>query len=154
MILDDLSLAVAARRWPAWTLKARELDVLSVAAFPIQAGAIDAGVLTLYSATIGQLNDSRLLSARRLADIAFLGLLDVLAGLHDSQISEADLAVLLRADVHRAAGMVMAQAGVTIEYALARLRSHAFSSGRPITDVAADVLQRRLRFQPDASSTQ
>jgi AmiR/NasT family two-component response regulator len=64
-------------------------------------------------------------------------------------MDEADLTRLLRAEVHRAAGMVMAQAGVTIEDALVRLRAYAFSSGRSLTEVASDVVERRLRFDPD-----
>jgi len=35
---------------------------------------------------------------------------------------------------------------VPIDQALARLRARAFSSGRPLADVAADVVSRRLHF--------
>jgi hypothetical protein len=154
VVLGDLTLPVAMRRWPAWTPKARELDVRSVAAFPIQAGAISAGVLTVYSAKLGSLTGEQLATARRLADIAFLGLLDLMAGLSDPQMNEADLSVLLRAEVHRAAGMVMAQADVPIEDALVRLRAYAFGSGRTLTEVAADVLERRLRFDPESRPAQ
>lgn len=149
IVLGDLSLPAALRRWPAWTAKARELDMRSVAAFPIQAGAISAGVLTVYSARPEPFDGAKLTTARRLADVAFLGLLDLMAGLTNPQMDEAELSVLLRADVHRAAGMVMVQAGLNIEDALVRLRAYAFSSGETLTDVATKVVQQRLRFDPE-----
>ena len=42
--------------------------------------------------------------------------------------------------VHQAAGMVAVQLGVPVERALLRLRAYAFSSGRTVSDVAADVV--------------
>ena len=48
--------------------------------------------------------------------------------------------------VHQASGMVKIQAGVTIEEAFLMLRAHAFATGRPVADVAKDVVERRLRF--------
>jgi hypothetical protein len=149
VVAPDLTLASAIRRWPAWTAQADELRVRSVAAFPIQAGAIAAGVLTVYSDGVGKMDSERFATAQRLADIAFLGLLDLMAGLREPEAADIDLSVLLRADVHRAAGMVMAQADLTIEQALVRLRAYAFSAGRSLTEVAADVLSRQLRFEPE-----
>jgi hypothetical protein len=46
--------------------------------------------------------------------------------------------------------MVAAQLDATVTQALIRLRAHAFGNGRPLTDVARDVVDRRLRF--DAAS--
>jgi hypothetical protein len=42
--------------------------------------------------------------------------------------------------------MVSVQAGLALADALAVLRAHAFTSGRPLNDVAGDVVARRLRF--------
>ncbi len=50
--------------------------------------------------------------------------------------------------VHQAAGMVAAQLGVSVRDALVRLRAHAFGNDRSLTDVARDVVDRRLRFGP------
>jgi hypothetical protein len=35
---------------------------------------------------------------------------------------------------------------MSVAEALLRLRAYAFSSGRPVSDVGADVTTRRLRF--------
>ena len=50
--------------------------------------------------------------------------------------------------VHEAAGMIAVQLAVPVPEALLRLRARAFSTGRVISDVAADVVARRLRFEP------
>jgi hypothetical protein len=42
--------------------------------------------------------------------------------------------------------MTSVQLGIPIEDALARLRAHAFGTGRRVTDVARDVVERRLRL--------
>jgi hypothetical protein len=45
--------------------------------------------------------------------------------------------------------MLIAQLGVSATQALARLRAHAYATDRSATDVARDILDRRLRLQPD-----
>ncbi len=52
--------------------------------------------------------------------------------------------------VHQATGMVAAQLEVSVGQALVRLRAYAFGNDRPLTDVARDVVARKLRF--DAAS--
>jgi hypothetical protein len=46
--------------------------------------------------------------------------------------------------------MVAAQLEVSVTDALAALRAYAFTRGRGLGDVAADVLGRRIRLSPDA----
>ena len=48
--------------------------------------------------------------------------------------------------IHQATGMIAAQLDDTVANALARLRASAFTSGRPMYDVAQDVVERRVRF--------
>ena len=47
-----------------------------------------------------------------------------------------------RAQVYQAAGMVMAQLGVSIEEATVRLHAYAFANDRPLVDVARDIVRR------------
>jgi hypothetical protein len=154
----DLRSGIVGARWPVWSVAAQEVRMLSVAAFPVRAGVVTAGVLTLYSRSAGVLDGRRYALALRLTDLAFLGLLDVMAGLEHNGADPAEepgvLADLLSADVHRAAGMIMAQAEIPIEQALARLRARAFSSGRPLAEVAADVVKRRLRFEKEEGAAE
>ena len=48
--------------------------------------------------------------------------------------------------VHQASGMVAAQLQVSVREALVRLRAYAFGNNHSLTDVAKDVLDRKLRF--------
>jgi hypothetical protein len=45
--------------------------------------------------------------------------------------------------------MLVAQLEVEPAEALVRLRAHAFAAGRSATDVACDILDRRLRLEAD-----
>jgi hypothetical protein len=44
--------------------------------------------------------------------------------------------------------MVAAQLGVSVAVALVRLRAHAFANDQLLVDVARDVVDRKLRFEP------
>ena len=61
----------------------------------------------------------------------------------------AELSALSRAEVSQATGMLVAQLDVEPAAALVRLRAHAYATGRSATDVARDILDRRLRLEAD-----
>ena len=54
-----------------------------------------------------------------------------------------------RRQVHQATGMLMGQLGVSAETAFARVRGHAYSEGMDIEQVADDIINRQLIFEPD-----
>jgi hypothetical protein len=55
--------------------------------------------------------------------------------------------VLSRAEVSQATGMLVAQLEVEPAEALLRLRAHAYATGRAASEVARDILERRLRLE-------
>ena len=57
-----------------------------------------------------------------------------------------------QAQVHQAAGMVIAQLGVGPEDALALLRAHAFADGASMAVFARAVVERRLDFSIEDDS--
>ena len=61
-----------------------------------------------------------------------------------------DLA-LRRAEIDRAAGMLTEQLGAGIGDAFVRLRAYAYARDLRLTDVARDIVARRLRLRPDPS---
>ena len=138
-------------RWPAFTGPALAAGVRAVFGFPLQVGAVRLGALNLYSDLPGSLSDDQHADALVMADIAAQAILVLQA-----EAPPGTLATELVADadfhhvVHQAAGMVAAQLDVSVGQALVRLRAHAFGDDRPVTDVARDVVARRLRF--DAGS--
>ncbi len=53
------------------------------------------------------------------------------------------------AEVHQATGMVSVQLDSDLTVAFLRLRAHAYLTGRRLSQVAGDVVERRLGFEPD-----
>jgi hypothetical protein len=147
VLVEDLD-AVAAR-WLEFTPAARSLGVGAVFAFPLQLGAIRTGVLSLYADGALRLGDGR---ADELALLAGLVTDAVLA--MQSDVVAGDLAWSLsnaarhRAVVHQATGMVAMQLGCPARDAFARLRARAFVDGVGVDEVAKQVVERTLRFEP------
>jgi AmiR/NasT family two-component response regulator len=54
-----------------------------------------------------------------------------------------------RAEVHQATGMISVQLGVNVAEAFTRLRAHAFAEDWSLSELAAEVVARRLRFTPN-----
>jgi AmiR/NasT family two-component response regulator len=95
------------------------------------------------------LADDQLADALALADIATETILALQSDAEDDAVADQLGGVgSERIVVHQATGMVAAQAATDVEAALAWLRAHAFAVGRPLHDVAGDVVARRLRFSP------
>jgi len=144
-------LAVDSGRWPELRAAIAEMNlpVRALYCFPLSLGAINVGVLTLARTLPGsllpwQFGDAQALAAALTA--WYLG--GVGAELRPEPDSTPPLE-LNRAEVHQATGMLSVQLNVPLEQALLRLRAHAYAHTRPLRDVAADVVARRLRLSPD-----
>ncbi|CAA9280226.1 MAG: hypothetical protein AVDCRST_MAG54-3545 [uncultured Actinomycetospora sp.] len=143
------------RRWPVFAAAAADTGARGMFVFPLNVGASRIGVLDCYRDTPGGLDQQELTGALRAADAAVWTLLDTLGpkatvdgGL---EIETVDGSSLARAEVHQATGMLIAQGHLSAAAALSRLRAAAFATGRTVTDVADDVLARRLRLHDDGS---
>jgi hypothetical protein len=83
-----------------------------------------------------------------MADVAARAIITMQAAAEPGELGpELEASGNFRFVVHQAAGMVSVQLGVPVADALIRLRAHAFSTGRSVSDVAADVVARRFRFE-------
>ena len=136
---------VAVGRWPAFMEGAGASGVRAVFAFPLRIGTIGLGALDLYRTTPGDLDADELAGALMAADAAANALLDIDPA-DDGFADDHTARSTFHLQVHQATGMVQAQLDVTTEAAFATLRARAFASGRPLVDVATDVVERRLRF--------
>lgn len=136
-------------RWPEYTAGALANGIRAVFAFPLQVGRIPVGVLDLYRDVTGPLRDGDLAEALSYADAATSLLLDLHSTMDPAQLHEAfSRPLAVRDEVHQATGMIAVQAGVTLIEALVLLRAHSFAVGRPIIDLAREVVGRALRFDP------
>jgi hypothetical protein len=157
VLASDLAEMQAVRRWPVFAPAARQAGAAAIFAFPLQVGAIRAGVMGLYRERPGSLGAFQLGDALVFADTATLLLLDAqgqAAGGHEPQTGQpADLA-LHRAEIDQATGMLTEQLGVGIADAFVRLRAYAYVNDLRLTDVARDIVARRLRLHPDPDSSE
>ena len=76
VLASDLAGGESGRRWPVFALAARQAGAAAIFAFPLQIGAIRAGVLGLYRERPGPLTAFQLGDALIFADTATLLLLD------------------------------------------------------------------------------
>jgi len=147
-------LAEAASRWPGFVPAAEDLGVHAIFAFPLRIGAISVGVLTAHRAIPGPLADGQFADALALADAVTVLLLyrapsdpcRIGAGQGAPRPDPAQPGTY-RPEVHQATGMISVQLDVPLAEAMVRLRAHAYGNDRPIAEVAADVVARRLRFE-------
>ena len=139
-----------AARWSMYGPAAYADGVRAVFAFPIQVGAARLGVLDVFRDRPGALSQDQLSDALTFADLTMTALLDQ----HEatSEVDDDDGltdAIGYRAELFQAQGMVMVQIGGTIGEAMARMRAYAFAEGRGLSEIARDVVARRLKFDRD-----
>jgi hypothetical protein len=142
-------------RWPVYGPAMLDLQVRGVYAMPVVVAGEYVGALDLFRTQPGVLAGDEFSGAIVAAELAGIPLLDLLDG--DMQAAAADpksnawaeLNALSRAEVSQATGMLVAQLEVEPAEALVRLRAHAYSTGRSATDVARDILDRRITLDAD-----
>ncbi|MCO1577205.1 ANTAR domain-containing protein [Crossiella sp. SN42] len=152
VFVPQLASAWNATRWPAFAPAALAAGVAAVFVVPLTLGAIALGALEICRDVSGHLTRDELADALLCADTATALLLSrsatPVAELSHSE-PEGRWAV-----VHQATGMMSVQLDTDLGQALLRLRAHAYLSGRRLSEVAADVVARRLRFTPETNEKQ
>jgi len=142
-------------RWPIYGPAMLSHRIRGVFAMPVLVAGEHIGALDLFRAQPGDLGEDNLAGAIAAAELAGVPLLDLMnddlqAAVNDPQSNAwPELHALSRAEVSQATGMLVAQLGVEPAEALVRLRAHAYATGRSSTDVARDILDRRLRLEAD-----
>jgi ANTAR domain len=135
-------------RWPDFTPPAVRAGVRAIFGFPLQVGSIRFGALDIYNDRPGDLREDQKAEAVKLAGVLTLKVLELQAAAPPGDLaSELAISEALRAPVHQASGMLSARSDITVDEALLRLRAHAFTTGRPINEVARDVVARRLNIE-------
>jgi hypothetical protein len=151
-VLQPELTATGSVRWPRYSAAALDAGVCATFAFPLRVGAVRIGVLDLYRDTPGDLTVAELADGLAFADAAIV----LLLYLQDHPGPDGERAELTgpidsRAEIHQATGMITIQLGISLTEALLRLRAHAHDSGQTVTEVAAEVVSRRLHFDNNES---
>jgi hypothetical protein len=142
-------------RWPAYGPAMVAHEIRSVSALPVVVAGEYVGALDLFRASPGLLGAEQLTGGLVAAELAQMPVLDLMGSDLQAAVSDPDsdawieLTMLSRAEVSQATGMLVAQLEITAAAALMRLRAHAYATGRPVTDVARDILDFRLRLDGD-----
>jgi hypothetical protein len=136
--VDDLRSPVATHRWPIFATEAAVAGIRAVHAYPIVLGHQAFGAVAFYSRQPVRLTSVQHRLAEDITELIGLALVDPRSG--------EKVGTSYRMSVHQAAGMVMMQAGTSIHDALVLLRSTAFAEDTRVTDLAADVIAGRRRF--------
>ena len=142
-------------RWPLYGPAMLDMKIRGVHALPVVVAGEYVGALDLFCGHPGQLSSNHLAGAVIAAELAGVPLIDLLSGDLKAAASDpdsdawAELNTLSRAEVSQATGMLVAQLHVEPAVALLRLRAHAYATGRAATQVARDILERRITLEDD-----
>ena len=135
-------------KWPVFGKALMDSDAQALFVFPLVVGALDIGVVELYSTAPGTLGETELVTARALADEAAWSLLRRILVPDSEHDSPGGGLSPSRREIHQATGMVLAQTGGTAADALLLLRGHAFANGQSVRETSNEVLNKRLDFTP------
>ncbi len=168
VLAGDLTQGPDLGRWPIFAQEAVGLGVRAVFSLPLGVSGAAIGTLDLYSDQAGGIAEPDLRTALWVRDAVTFALVNLQAaaragrGDHDGTAEDTDadtedeVASWVAAseadhtEVYQAVGMVMVQLDVDPEQALDRLRGRAYAEGRTVSQIAWEVLARRLTFRPEA----
>lgn len=132
-----------AERWPRYGPAVAELGVQAVIATPLRLPTVCLGALCAYNGKPA-IEDDTAVTTDRIADaLTHTMLRAVLADGMPAMFDDADY----QAVVHQAVGMVSVRCACSVYDAEDLLRARAFADDRPVADVAADVVQGKLRLE-------
>ncbi len=142
-VVSDGSGQVA--RWPVFADVIGKAGIRAIFAFPLQVAGATVGVLDVFRDRVGSLSAEQAGVASAFADLAVTLLPAALSADADDDSDDP----VYRFEVHQATGMVSVQMDVSSQEALVRLRGRAFADGRTVSELAADVVARRVRFHKE-----
>lgn len=148
VLAPDLDSLDSARTWPVYAPFALSHGVAAIFAFPVMMGSVVVGCLEAHRSVPGGLSNRQVVDGLLLSDAVMVLLLrgePLPLGVDPF----GDAVEARWARVHRATSVVAVQLRSDLPTAFVRLRAHAYRTGARLTDVAADVLARRLRFHSD-----
>jgi hypothetical protein len=154
ILVSDLG-DLAEQRWPAFSGALLEAGVNAVFALPVRVATDRVGALDLFRRERGYLTDETLMGGLLAAELAAVPLLDLMTadvdwyGAGQGEDGWEQLASLERTEVYQATGMLIGALNVGAAEAVVRLRSYAFSHGRTASEVAWDIVERRLMLDSD-----
>ena len=141
----NLELSAADRRWPRFTARAIAQGFRSVHSLPMHLRGRTIGAMNLFRTARGALDDTDVLAAQALADVATIAILQhqVAADAHilNDQLSEA---LNSRIVIEQAKGKISEAAGLDMDHAFRRLRGHARNHSLALAELSRRVADGTL----------
>ncbi|WP_433610028.1 GAF and ANTAR domain-containing protein [Prescottella agglutinans] len=135
----------ASARWPRFQHLSGEIGIGAVHAVPLQLATQVIGSLNMFCVAPGSLPAEDIDTSRALARIATIGLLhERAARIAQEEAAQLRQALTSRVIIEQAKGMLAESAGCTPAAAFEALRHYARTHGRPLHDVAAEVVDGTL----------
>jgi hypothetical protein len=154
VLVSDLDNA-AEQRWPGFRGALLASGVKAVFALPVRIASDHIGALDLFCREPGSLETEAMSGGLLAAQLAAVPLLDLMTadvdwyGAGQGEDGWEQLASLERTEVYQATGMLIGALGVSSAEALVRLRAYAFSHDMTASEVAWDIVERRLMLDSD-----
>ena len=141
----DTDLREAIERWPRFTPYAVGAGYESVYAIPLRLRGDIIGVLNLFRADPGPLDDDDVALAQALADLASIAILQAAAATESRQREEQlQHALDSRTVIEQAKGMLAEHANIDVASAFDHIRARARNTNTKLTVVAARVVDGQL----------
>lgn len=136
--------------WREFQQSARDNGFAAVEAIPMRLRDLTIGTLNLLRSTPGAPPEEDVATARAFADVATIGILHE-RSLRESEILATQLQTALnsRVLIEQAKGVVSFTAGVPVHEAFTLIRAYARGRGLHLSDVAARLVSRELRLDPE-----
>lgn len=145
VFVPDVSAPEAQERWPDFVRVSSQAGINSVTALPMRLRQHNLGALNMFRTRKGLLNDDELATARALAGIASISILEDRAA-HDARlvINQLQQALDSRVVIEQARGIIAQQSNLGMEEAFAKLRRYARDRNLRLRNVAERVVSRQL----------
>ncbi|UFU02236.1 GAF and ANTAR domain-containing protein [Ruania suaedae] len=134
-------------RWPGYRTIAADVGVRAVAGMPMKLAGNAVGALNMYHAEPHIWDDSDLLAARALSNMATAYLIHSSTLSQQNQLSDQlQHALDSRVLIEQAKGVLTQTHALTLTEAYELLRRNARNNGRKVREVADDVVEGRLQL--------
>lgn len=134
-----------AGRWPHFARIAQREGIGAVFAAPLTMRGRPIGSLNVFSEAPGELDADARRKVELLAGLATVALTQAeRVRDHATTVQQLQTALTSRVAIEQAKGVLIAATGVDVDEAFARLRAYARANRRRLSEVALDVVERRL----------
>ena len=140
-------LSTSRGRWPRFAPVALDAGFRSVSAVPMRLRGLIIGALDLFHADSGAMDDTDVVAAQSLADVATIAILQNRAAFEAHRVVEQlNAAFTDRMTIEQAKGVLAERAGVTMEQAFSRMRKHARDRNVRLIEVSRAIIDGSLAF--------